>query len=304
MKLLILSLALITSAAAFAQDGSSATSVDASSNSSQLKASDIVPSQTKREDIDDEITNARLRASTGAKSLWSIQSAFNYNGGSVQKPLSKERPVLSPGTALESDVKLTGSIAIKYRATDHDSFNAGFGLGWLTPGQTGQKGQSEDPYVGYTRMFKAGKVQNVFDINMTKYTAESAVESKDNFNFYTDYSALVDLGTTRWQVGVNAAWSRDFYTENTGGIQDALALYPFAEYSFTDKVSFRTVYRGLTYFNTQDAAGTFHHDAPTQSAGIGLAMTRDIYLYPNIQWVSEEARADKTNVALSAYINL
>lgn len=304
MKLLILSLALITSAAAFAQDGSSATSVDASSNSSQLKASDIVPSQTKREDIDNEITNARLRASTGAKSLWSIQSAFNYYGGSVQKPLSKERPQLSPGIIENDPTKLTGNISGKYRLTDHDNINLGIGVGWLTPGQTGQKGQAEDPYFNYSRVFKSGLVQNVFDLGFSKYTAHSSVKGKLNYESALDYTALADIGKTKWQAGVTTAWYREFYTAEVNGIQDQFALYPFAEYSFTDKYSFRTVYRGLTYYNTQNAGMTFAHDTATQSAGIGLSITRDIYLYPNVQWVWEEIRADKTTWSLSANINM
>jgi len=305
MKLLILSLALIASTAAFAQDGSSsAATADVSANSSSLKQSDVTSSQTKREDIDDEITNARLRASTGAKSLFSIQSFVNYNGGSIQEPLSSKRPALSPGTSTESDVKLVGQVAIKYRMTDHDNLNAGFGFGWLTPGKTGQKGQSEDPYAGYTRTFKAGGLQNVLDFTATKYTATSAVDAKMNYNLTADYQVLADIGKTKWQVGLYSAWARDAFTQNVDGQQDYLMADPFAEYAFSDKLSFRTVFNVGNFYNTQNATSTFKHDDSLQSAGLGISLTRDIYLYPNVQWAWQDIRSDKTDVAISAYINM
>lgn len=312
MKLLILTMAMAASTAAFGQDSSSSASLGASANASEMKASDVVPSQTQRKDIDDEITNAKLRAETGSKSVWSIQSTFIYQGGSMQEPFASERPTLSPGTARENDVSLSGQISAKYRLTDHDSLNLGLGVGWLKPGNTGQEGQSQDPYLTYTRAFKAGSVQNVLSASATKYTQVSAVDAKDNFNLDVNYTLLTSVGTSKWEVGVNADASRDFFSQNIfkgaaineQPTETQLSLYPFAEYAFTDKYSFRTVYRGMTFQDTQNSQGTFKQDSPTQSAGIGISVTRDIYLYPNLQWVWGDLRADKTNVALQADINL
>ena len=106
------------------------------------------PSDTEnsRADIDEEITNARLRATTGAKSLLSFQSSFNYNGSSINEPLAQTRPQLSPGTVENDPAKLQGLVSMKYRATDHDNINVGVGVGWLTPSYDGQRGQIEDPY--------------------------------------------------------------------------------------------------------------------------------------------------------------
>jgi hypothetical protein len=41
-----------------------------------------------------------------------------------------------------------------------------------------------------------------------------------------------------------------------------------------------------------------------QSAGLGISVTRDIYLYPNVQFIPEDVRSDRTNVGVSANINL
>ena len=49
---------------------------------------------------------------------------------------------------------------------------------------------------------------------------------------------------------------------------------------------------------------TFAKNKIYQSVGLGISVTRDIYLYPNVQFLPEDIRSDLTNVALSANINV
>jgi hypothetical protein len=278
---------------------------NADANSLKIKNPAAAESNSSaREDIDQEITNARLRASTGAKSLFSVQSALTYNGSSIDEPLAQSRPQLSPGTIENDPAKLTGSVSVKYRVTDHDNINLGVGVGWITPTYLGQRGQVEDPYLAYGRLFRVGDVQNVLNVSLQRYTAQSSVNSGHTYESDIDHTFLISVGKTKLQLGIDVGWTRDFYDGDVGGVQDELFAYPFGEYSLTDKVSLRTVYRGLTYYNTQDTQSTFVHDASTQSLGIGFSVTRDVYLYPNVQWVWDDVRSDKTNVALSANINM
>ncbi len=276
-----------------------------------VSAQEEVSTQTKAKaptappkDVDEEITNARLRASTGAKRRYSLQTAFNYNGGSIEKPLAKERPNLSPGTLYTDPAKLTGSVSGKYRMTDHDNLNLGVGVGWLTPTYEGQRGQVENPYVSYSRVFKAGRFQNVLGTSFTKYTADQAVDIKRlNFSAGADYTVLTSFSTGT-DIGVGVLYSREIYRAGGAGLQDAIGAYPFAEQALTDRFSLRTVYRGFTYYNTTADKGRFIRDDPTQSFGVGISVARDLYLYPNVQWVWADIKSEKTNVALSANINL
>ena len=262
----------------------------------------------QRKDIDEEITNKKLRAETGAKSVISLKSAFAYSGGSINSPLSQERPQLSPGTTNPEPSKLSGSISAKYRISDHDSMSLGVGVGWLTPTYQGQKGQVENPYLGYTRAFKTGIIQNVIEASIVKYTSNSASKNDDLWNSNFDYTILAKVGHSRLDLGLDLGYYREFYSQTTArngdNPLDYVALYPFAEYELNDMASLRTVYRGFSYFNSSNDQKTFVHDDPTQSFGVGLAITRDIYLYPNLQWVWADVRAEKTNVAISANINL
>jgi hypothetical protein len=292
---------LVTSSSEVFADDST---VAADSATSKAK---IPKSEPTRQDIDEEITNAKLRAETGSKSLFSMQAALNYNGGSVNDPLGKVRPQLSPGTVENDPSKLYGTISGKYRMTDHDNLNIGVGVGWTTPTYEGQHGQMEDPYIAYGRTFKYGSVQNVLNVQFQKYTAQTQVNNNDSFETDIDHTFLTDIGKTKWQLGVDVAWTREFYSGSPvrdDSAQDELAAFPFAEYAFNDNFSFRTVYRGFTYFNTAQNSAAFVRDDITQSMGLGCSITRDIYLYPNVQWVWGDVRSDKTNVALTAYVNL
>ena len=292
MRLLTALLVLLSVGHVYAAD----TKDDSSDvNSSKAK----IPNAATREDIDEEITNAKLRAETGAKSLFSLQTAFNYNGGSLTKPLAAERPQLSPGVVENDPTKLTGSISGKYRLTDHDNLNLGVGIGWLTPGNPGQHGQVEDPYLSYGRTFKAAGLQNVLSVNGTKYTAKSSVNRKLNYEGAASWTLLGNIGDTKLQLG-----NSERLPVNDGGQRDIAASYLFSEYEFNNTFSFRTVYRGLTFYNSNARPDLFLRDDPTQSLGLGISVTRDIYLYPNVQWVWADIRNDKTNWALTAYINL
>ena len=278
------------------------TVTDPATSKSKLPAA----STSTRKDIDEEITNAKLRASTGSKSLFSMQSEFDYLGGSVKSPLSDERPQLTPGTVAADDVKLTGKISGKYRMTDHDNLNLGVGIGWTKPAHTGQHGQVENPYLGYTRLFKTGPIQNVITGTAYYYTADRNVnDQKLRSEGDIDWNFLYTVGSSKLQIGIDIAYGREFYSQlMPGSVQDSIGADPYAEYALTDRYTIRTVYNGGNYFNTGGASSTFVRDDQQESLGVGISLTRDIYLYPNVQWVWADMTSDKTNLALYAYINL
>lgn len=263
----------------------------------------------KRADTDDEIKNARLRASTGSKSLFSFRSEFNYNAGSLQNPISNTRPVLSRGQINPTPVKVFGRISAKYRIADKDSLSAGTGVGWLNPGNVGEAGRVEDPYLTYTRLFAFAGLQNATELTVTKWTSQA--EADDNKNVAeTDLSHTViwAVPKTGLQLGVAFDWSREFYSETIGSGKgqplNTIAAYPFVEYEFNKTFAFRTVLRNMEYYNTLSDRGTYNIKTPTQSVGLGITITRDIYLYPNVQFVWENISAQRSNVALNSYINL
>lgn len=276
-----------------------------------LHAAEKVTSTTvtdESKDIDSEITNSRLRASTGSKSKYSIQTDFSYVGGSVYKPFGETRPRLSPGPISESNTKLSGNISAKYRFNENNSMNIGTGIGVTTPGYSAQKFQMENPYAAYSNLFGVGNTQHVLSFSLLKYTAKELVEGYAiayELSFY--YTYLVTVGKTGWQTGLVFLFSHEIYDQyrvsNSEETLNTMGLYPFVEYEISPTVSFRTVYRGVAFYSSRKNFNNYVWDEATQSLGLGVTISRDIYLYPNIQWVWRDMRWDKTNVSLVANIN-
>ena len=290
---------------------SGASAETASVNLNESTAS-LPPAQSNLKNIDEEITNPRLRAATGSQKRISVQSSFNYEGGSMNDPLTRERPQLAPGLVPDAPTKITGLISGKWRISDHDNLNVGVGVGWATPGHEGQRGQSENPYASYGRVFKSGKTQNSFGLTVKKYTADFATSQQQlNWEGSLGHTFLWDFGN-RLQGGTALQYTRRIFNEepmaNTRTARntpmDTIGAFPYLEYLINDRLQVRTVYRGLTWINSRDRADEFNMDVLTQSTGLGITLTRDIWLYPNIQWVWEDLRADKTNIGINANINL
>lgn len=275
-------------------------------------------------DIDEEITNQKLRAESGSKSKYSMSMSLAYTGGSVSRPFGVERPNLGglPGTQTVTSVD--GTIAARYRATKNDSFTLGVGVGLYTPFHGDVDANDNqfnvyDPSLGYSRAFAAGGLQNIAELGVGIGTSK---ESRD-IDYLTSVSAEYTL-LKSWQnglsFGVASALSYSFYDSEPGENASTaikqyggdrrtewfVALYPFAEYQINDTFSLRTVFG---YFRWRHLYGDDEQlrllkITNYQSVGVGMSVTRDIYLYPNVQFIPEDITSDRTNVALSATINV
>ena len=257
-------------------------------------------------DVDQEITNPRMRAETGGKAKVSFQSDFTYSGGPLSDPFGKDRPRLSPGQIEVDPVKIAGKISGKYRATDYDNLNIGTGVSWLTPAYTGQRMQVENPYFSYSRPFRADRWEHVFAAQVHYYSSyNSRTNFKLNYGIAISHNLVTRIGDSGWMLGTGMFFTRQFYRESRpDGNFDGMGVTPFVEYWFSDRMSWRTMYSGLAIFNTNGARDTYKQDEPTQTLGFGFVITRDLYLFPNLQWAWNEIQFEKTTFALTANINL
>ncbi len=281
----------------------------AEESTTKAKKEEIMKEQRENapvtEDIDNEITNAKMRADAGSKSKHSISLGVGYNGGSLKDAFSSKRPNIAANSTVETKTAASGDISYRYRLTASDSLTAGFGLKWLTPSYNGERVEASNPGIGYSKAFKAGKVQNSIAAGVNKITAAELVEGqKMDYSFDLGHTGIMEIGQSGWQLGLSTSLSYYNYTQLIEGQSEyEVGLYPFVEYAFNDKYNFRTVYRGNVYGSTRENNMAFEQYEPTQSLGIGIAATRDIFLYPNIQWVWRDVTAEKTNVAVSASMN-
>jgi len=114
---------------------------DEDASQSTVKIDDVNGSANKvaGEDVDETLTNAKLRAETGSKSRFSIATAFSYDGGSLNAPLAAKRPNVQGVTGATTVADLNGTINAKYNITQKDSLLVGGGLRWVTPLQGSQR---------------------------------------------------------------------------------------------------------------------------------------------------------------------
>ena len=85
-----------------------------------------------------------------------------------------------------------------------------------------------------------------------------------------------------------------------------MTALPTLEYYFNDTLSFRTLFG---YFRWRHLYGDENNLRMLrlkeyQSVGIGIVVSRDIYLYPNVQFLPREVRSDYTNFGVSAAVNV
>lgn len=303
------------------------------SNTSSAKVSDLQKSEEKEKDIDDEITNARMRAELGSKSKWSFKSALAYNGGSVKKPTSEVRPEYRGTEGAPTPTDLSGTVGVNYRLTERDSLSVGTGVAVVTPfhgdytrsrladptssGDQIDRFQVSTPYISWSRGYKSGGLQMATEVEGTFATQSTDVRSKNIANLNLQQTLVGEFGT---KVSAGAylqaiipfhSSNRDLAEESVYGRQRELTLgvIPFMEYSFSDTLSARTVF-GWFYASKlknkragEDSAA-LRLNTPYQSVGVGYSITRDIYLYPNVQFVPFDIRSERTNVGLTALVNV
>lgn len=279
--------------------------------------------------VDDLITNNNLRALSGSTSLWSIASQFNYNGGTVLSPLSQDRPNISDasGTTIKSD--LDGAISVKYNLDVKNSLMAGIGIRWIAPltptGPTNYNGTLFDvmnPYVVYQYIYKWSGIQSVLQVQGMQWTQadQTALGFAQQLN--VDQENMYEIGSTGLSVGVSAFVQ--FQTFNKTGtlgtpgtanyvsnVQDYQSQYSFGlspelEYQLSEKINLRTLVSPCTFEHYVSQAGVFGftQDTVYQSVGVGISVTRDVFLYPNVQFLPLQFDLAQTNVGLGATVNL
>jgi hypothetical protein len=269
-------------------------------------------------DIDEEITNARMRAASGSRSKISMSASLGYDGGSIKNPLSAERPNLSGDPEVLVASEFGGSISARYRANKNDSFTFGAGVSYLQPLQDGDKYQDanefnvSNPSLGYSRVYKIGSFQTISGASYTHGTSEGWDRASLNSIVGVSHTMMHAFKRTNFSAGVSFGFNVFNNGDVDGLSQDddtrnrfSMGIYPMAEYQISDRFVARTVFGYFNFRNRRNQSNTdFRRNYEYQSVGIGIVASRDIWIYPNVQFIPDNLSVDNTNVAVSATMNL
>lgn len=276
-------------------------------------------------DIDQEITNAKLRADSGSKSKFSMSTTANYRGGSVSRPFGSERPDLSGLPDNQVDTSLDGSLKVRFRPDKNSSVSLGVSMGMKTPFQ-GDVNENEnqlnigDPMLSYNRTFAALGMQNSWNLYASVGTSDESKRVDRDASLASDYTLMakfdrLSVGTTAsvwWDVlstepGENSRWRQRAGMQKVDRrTQWGATFSPTLEYQISEKFVFRALF---AYFRWKHLYGDGENwrllrIKEYNSVGVGIAVIRDVYLYPNVQFLPRDAKLANTNVGLSATINV
>jgi hypothetical protein len=302
---------------------STTTATTQQSGESTAKIQSLQKKDEQMKDIDQEITNNKMRAELGSKSKWSVRTYFNYQGGTVKKAFSEERPDIRSEGDVPEAVGMSGDIAVKYRLGDRGSLNFGTGVSidklfHRTADEATNSNASKtdgkrnasisNPYLEYNTAYKLGAIQNVSSVTYTQYTEKYYQDAGFVNNVSLAQIGAMELGNNTLGLAFALTFfdyedSKEVFANGNKRTEINTYLSPFYEYSFNDKYNFRTVANWFT-FNKKRGESDFNQAVIQQSVGLGISVTRDLFLYPNIQFIPQDIRADRTNVALSANINV
>lgn len=277
---------------------------------------------TEVDEADQLITNRRLRASSGSLSKWSMALALDYSGGSVADPLRADRPNIIAGGENLLLQNASASVGARYRATTKDSFSVSFGAFMSTPfhdkgarvAKADRKAFKDnnremtvaDPSIGYTHLDNFAGWQSVTSASYTYITNSENSKAGLNSSAYIGQTFMRELGKTGFSYGASVSWTRYFHDKKGDQVKNTVGLFPAAEYVINDTFNLRTVFGWQYYGQSREQAkdDTWTKRKVYQSVGLGISVTRDIFLYPNIQFIPSDIRADRTNIAISANINV
>lgn len=282
-------------------------------------------------DADEVITNKKMRAEAGSKSKWSIGATLSYSGATVEAPLKPIRPNIAGGKGMSTVAALGGSVGIGYKMTSTDRLSLDTGVRWVTPleAQTpkkfsGNRYDVSDPSISYTKLYKWSGIQSVLSLGPTLTTASDSRKWGYQYGFGIGQNNIYDVGTTGLSVGLYmGAGFNTFDKKNelvpvNGEMVPAIqyqsdysiGLSPFVEYVINDTFNLRTVFNYASFEHARAEGNMWKlaKNRDTQSVGLGISVTRDIFLYPNIQFAPENItkifRADETNVAITSNLNV
>lgn len=321
-SLLALALALGTSGQAFAKVEKK------TEGKSSIKIEEVTQKKNKVDgDIDEEITNARMRAESGSKSKFSLSGSVAYTGGPISDPLGKVRPNLQGDPGIQTQTSMGIGLDARYRWSKNDSLTVGTSMGLMTPfqGVTGEENVQLnvfDPNIAYNRVGKIGNIQTSSAFALGVGTSNESQSIKQTADLGASVTGLIS-GENGLTAGLSMAVGYSFFGNKAGEATDlptakpgyyggdrrteySLGIYPFLEYAVNDKIAVRTIFG---YFNWKhlygdDKSARLLQRFVYQSVGVGFAVTRDIYLYPNIQFIPDNIRSDFTNFAMSATLNV
>lgn len=311
MKILML---LILTFNLYAQDNTSKTKVE----SKELK--------TKQ----DVLENPTLKTLSGSLNKYSLYSSFTYRGASLSEPLGAERPNILNAEETPGLVDMSGNFGIKYRATKSDNFSLQTGLYSTTPfhnsidtdnsrnandyAENGQEYDVDDPTLSYFKTYYLGGLQNITFLKYQYVTRGIYRDYGLRYATSLSHAAAYKINKAMY-IAASLNYINYQYDSKTAKYfgreinivdrqtSDTLRANLSTEFYVRRNISFRLITDLASYFRMRESAEVEERDLQ-QTMAMTYFFNRDISIAPNIRFIADDIRSDRTNIGLTMNINI
>ena len=264
--------------------------------------------------FDHEVTDIQMRAASGAQKKFSSSYMFHYFGPAINNLSGSYRPLIG-GQRQPAPASVDGDIGLRYRFNENDSLFLAIGLYKADPLHTSEAAKPmtiNTPQIEFnsTRRLDGIELASNTVAYVTTVPAQLAYNQMGELAEYITF--LKTIGDSRFDIG---AWVNTWYTaygnervsasvsskQNDFGLQ----IFPTLDYrplnSMKIWTSFAVInqlhYRsnpGIDGFTPQTSYGNF---------GVGVAIVRNLYVDPYVQFEPTQIALNKTIFNLSSDIN-
>jgi hypothetical protein len=265
-----------------------------------------------------DITNSKLKAELGSQSRWSYSSSFSYQGGSLERPLSETRPNYLSTAESNPAVSLYYNYSVKFRYSKNIDLLLGSGFLIEKPfhrtlAESTQGNLSlSNPYLNWVKSSLLWDLQTISSISYTHVTERFEKETVKSLAYLTFGQTMLKTFNQLSMSG-SLYFTQNFYTDRSDFYQffdveyrksdHSVTFTPSLDYILNPLFSVRT---SFNYFQYRKLKGEnkYLKSPSSQSLGVSYSPSRRFYFYPNIQFVPEDVRTDRTNVSVFFYLNL
>jgi hypothetical protein len=253
----------------------------------------------KKFEEDQNITDAKIKADAGSLSRYSLKFSLSYFGPPVGDLSNKKQP--NPDGSIGSfDTALQGAISGRYRLSKQSAISLGTGMGARTPFHGTEQVDVKNPFIGIDRTGRLGDVQmrNQISLEVATYPEYRDVAQWGTLDYKS--SLVYNFGTTPWAVGLDSSinyfmYEREYIKADRSAGRYTVAFYPELKYNWSDKLN---VYSSVAikFANPRERSNEWDmlNKTLTQRVGLGYAVSRDIYLAPNLNFYPDNANLNST----------